>query len=1226
MLQRPKISEEHQQHSNAVANTSASVETSITPPPFQLNATAPIQQKEDEEKEVTQEKVTQYSFANDGTETPPEDNSSNGNTPPSNNNDSNSPYQLKKGKTSGLNSANGLPHYVQTKMENTLGHDFSNVNIHTNSQQAKDIGALAYTQGNDVHFAPGQFKPDTKQGQELIGHEFTHVVQQSQGRVKPTTQAKGISVNDDKGLEKEADDIGRKAAAFQLKKDTNIHPSNNSKTTNNTIQRKSIPNFSLNNQPTQFYIGEGLVDGAIDLVSDGIEWVEEQFFEEIGDWASNQRGYDLFCTIIQQDIITGAPIKRTGAKLIQGFLELLPAADIYRARLEESGKLEELGAWLDIEMQVLQSNLNLSAITTQITAAIKDLGVTNIGETIDKVIDAVLQPVEAVVDFAVNVGTQMLLMIKDSLLIKLQEHIEEENTVYPLITVILGKDPITDTPVPRTAENFIRGFLSLVPGGEERFKNLQESGAIQDGMVWLEEQIALLNLTWSGVKALFQQAWDSISIQDLADPIGAFVRIVGIFAEPVERIITFAFNVGKKVFEFIFKGVMRMVGGEQVLGMLDKAEGTFIQIVEDPVAFLGNLIDSVKQGFGQFAGNILEHLQTGIIEWLTGTLTEAGITLPETWDFKGFLSFGLQLMGITYDNMRAKLVDRIGEEAVGRLESTFEVVRSLVTEGPGALWQQFLDYVGNLKDMAFDALKSWLMTTVVGAAVTKLVTMFNPVGAIIQSIISIYNTIMFFIERAQQIMAVLNSIVDSIANIAAGNISGAANYVEQTLARGIPVALGFLARFIGIGDPSGKIREVIDGFRAIVDSGIDRILDWIIEQGSALIGGIRDAAGSVRDTVMGWLGLRKVFTAEDGHGHTLYFENINGSGVLMLASTPMTYQLFISGITREKDFSDNPHLQDVKKRAIQTSNEIDSLIQSANSNKNSETEEDPTLNAQIISKMTILAPLTVELMKDADQVHESTPPVYGGVNEGGFGTIGTIEYLSSKTTGTKTNNSLTTEKYSILDQRKNGGSTYYVRGHLISSQLHGSGTDWSNLTPLSRSGNAQHEINAESKIKDTIGGDPPRAFFYVVRPIYGRPIPSWVNSTQDSNDPDIETKKKIATAERFVPNGLNVTIQELNPSTRAHISSPLNVDKTILNHVDQSGPEAYQVVDKIPEPDYPININNATEQELMFLPNIGPKLAGTIIDNTPYSSIQEIMNISGIGQVIFDQIQSKITI
>src|SRR6056297_1506018 len=79
-----------------------------------------------------------------------------------------------------------MPDKVQQKMEGSFGQDFGEVNIHKDSGQAKNMGALAYTQGKDIHFAPGQYNPGTKKGQELLGHELTHVVQQREGKVKTT--------------------------------------------------------------------------------------------------------------------------------------------------------------------------------------------------------------------------------------------------------------------------------------------------------------------------------------------------------------------------------------------------------------------------------------------------------------------------------------------------------------------------------------------------------------------------------------------------------------------------------------------------------------------------------------------------------------------------------------------------------------------------------------------------------------------------------------------------------------------------------------------------------------------------------------------------------------------------------------------------------------------------------------------------------------------------------
>jgi hypothetical protein len=108
-------------------------------------------------------------------------------------------------------SGQRLPEAVQAKMEQSFGADFSDVRVHE-GQQATAVGARAYTQASDIHFAPGAYQPGTQQGQELLGHELTHVVQQRQGRVQASTQYKGVAINDDPSLESEADQMGARAA------------------------------------------------------------------------------------------------------------------------------------------------------------------------------------------------------------------------------------------------------------------------------------------------------------------------------------------------------------------------------------------------------------------------------------------------------------------------------------------------------------------------------------------------------------------------------------------------------------------------------------------------------------------------------------------------------------------------------------------------------------------------------------------------------------------------------------------------------------------------------------------------------------------------------------------------------------------------------------------------------------------------------------------------------
>ncbi len=100
-------------------------------------------------------------------------------------------------------SCTGLPDNLKSGIESLSGMSMDHVNVHYNSAQPAQLQALAYAQGSDIHIASGQ--------ERHLPHEAWHVVQQAQGRVKPTTQMKsGVSVNDDPGLEREADLMGEK--------------------------------------------------------------------------------------------------------------------------------------------------------------------------------------------------------------------------------------------------------------------------------------------------------------------------------------------------------------------------------------------------------------------------------------------------------------------------------------------------------------------------------------------------------------------------------------------------------------------------------------------------------------------------------------------------------------------------------------------------------------------------------------------------------------------------------------------------------------------------------------------------------------------------------------------------------------------------------------------------------------------------------------------------------
>ncbi len=192
-------------HSSANANqqsTSSEQAVSLPPPPLQFQMSSPFEDKADE-KETSS--LTQLQTAN-------------------------GEYPDDGAKTSGSENNNtGLPAQLKSGMEGLSGFSLDDVNVHYNSDKPAQLQAHAYAQGSDIHLGPGQEKH--------LPHEAWHVVQQKQGRVRPTAQLKAFNINDDVGLEKEADEMGNKA--MQLKKSTVSSELKRSSSFANVIQQRN---------------------------------------------------------------------------------------------------------------------------------------------------------------------------------------------------------------------------------------------------------------------------------------------------------------------------------------------------------------------------------------------------------------------------------------------------------------------------------------------------------------------------------------------------------------------------------------------------------------------------------------------------------------------------------------------------------------------------------------------------------------------------------------------------------------------------------------------------------------------------------------------------------------------------------------------------------------------------------------------------------------------------
>jgi Domain of unknown function (DUF4157) len=113
------------------------------------------------------------------------------------------PAAANHGTGHAVDNRTGLPSVLKTGIESLSGFTLDNVRVHYDSPKPAQMAALAYTQGSHVYLGPRQ--------ERHLPHEAWHVVQQRQGRVKPTVRTKHAALNVDRSLESEADVMGARA-------------------------------------------------------------------------------------------------------------------------------------------------------------------------------------------------------------------------------------------------------------------------------------------------------------------------------------------------------------------------------------------------------------------------------------------------------------------------------------------------------------------------------------------------------------------------------------------------------------------------------------------------------------------------------------------------------------------------------------------------------------------------------------------------------------------------------------------------------------------------------------------------------------------------------------------------------------------------------------------------------------------------------------------------------
>jgi hypothetical protein len=681
-----------------------------------------------------------------------------------------------------------LPSTVRRFMEPRFRADFGHIRIHTGDHAARlsrQLRARAFTFGNQIYFAQGQWSPETPEGQELIAHELTHTIQQG--------------------------------AAVQRSEDTSAAPQPASVSTSASapeVQRSE--QVSVNQHATPHVQRLGLSD-ALDYFADKANLIP---------------GFRMFTIVLGVNPINMGSVDRSAANILRAIVEFLPGGGLITEALDKYGVFEQVGGWIEQQLQSL--GLTGSSIRQAVMDFLDSLGwsdIFDLGGVWDRAKSIFSGPIDRIISFVRSLAGAVLKFIKDAILRPLAK-LAEGTAGWDLLKAVLGQDPITGDPVPQTADTLIGGFMKLI-GQEEIWNNLKKANAVARAWAWFQGALNGLIGFVRQIPGLFLQALEALEIADIVLLPRAFAKVGAVFGGFFSEFVSWAGNTIWDLLEIIFAVV-----APGVMGYLRKAAAAFKSILKNPIGFVANLVNAGKLGFQQFAGNIIKHLKKALIDWLTSSLSGAGIYIPQALTLAEIGKFALSIVGVTWPKIRAKIVKALGqngETIMKALETGFDIVVALVTGGPAAAWEVIKDKLANLRDMVLQMIIDFVKDSVVAAAVKKIVGMLVPGGAFLTAILTIYDTVMVFVERLKQIAAVVASFIDSIAAIAAGNIGAAANRVESTMAGLLSLVIAFLARFAGFGKVSGYIVDKVKGVQAKVDQALDKGIELVIGKAKAFI-------------------------------------------------------------------------------------------------------------------------------------------------------------------------------------------------------------------------------------------------------------------------------------------------------------------------------------------------------------------------------------------------------
>jgi len=657
-------------------------------------------------------------------------------------------------------------------------------------------------------------------------------------------------------------------------------------------------------------------------------------------------GFRMLTVVLGVNPINMSHVDRSAANVLRAVVEFMPGGALITQALDSLGIFDKVGGWVDQQLRALSMTGRMfKDALDKFIDSLSWRDIFSLGSVWERAKRIFTEPVSRLIDFVKALVTGILGFIRDAILRPLAK-LAEGTAGYDLLKAVLGRDPITGDAVPQNADTLIGGFMKLI-GQEEVWDNIKKANAVARAYAWFKGALSGLIAFVTQIPGLFVATLRSLEIVDLVLPPRAFLKVARVFAGLVGQFITWAGAQVLSLLEIIFDVV-----APSVMPYLRKAAGAFKTIISKPIAFVGNLVKAAKLGFVNFGSNFLQHLKAGLFDWLTGSLP--GVYIPKSFDLKEIVMFVFSVLGLTWQNIRQKLVKVLGETVVKALETGFDIVVTLVREGPAAAWDKIKEQLTNLKDMAIGAIMDFVIDMVVTKAIPKLIAMFIPGAGFISAIVSIYDTIMVFVRKISQIIQVVKGFLDSIIEIASGAVASAAAKVESILARLLALAINFVAGFIGLGKVSDKIMGVIQKVRAVIDKAIDALIGWIVTMAKKL-GKLVVAAGK---KLVNWWTAKKTFTA-DGEPHSLSFHGERQGARLFVASAVLPVEDFIEQKATEVQ---GDATKAAALKALRT--QLKAVVKLVEKSKPG--EDDEQLQKDIEDALNLMAPNLVLLLSDTE--------------------------------------------------------------------------------------------------------------------------------------------------------------------------------------------------------------------------------------------------------------------